>query len=301
MPTSQELGVRTAAELIAKYRVGGIIYFAWAHNTRDPAPDRRPVQRHPAGLPRPAARPARPDLHRPGARDSRARGQARHAASRARWPSAPGGSRSDARTLGRIGGAELRALGIRQDYSPVADVNVNPANPVIGVRSFGADPDAVAGLVAAEVKGYQGVRASRPPPSTSRGTATPPSTATTASRSSRTRREQWGTLDASAVPGGGPRRHRLDHDRAHHGPGPGRLRRSGHALPPHPHRHPARGTGLRRGRGDRLPRHGGRTHEVRRRPCARAGAEGRCRPAPQPAVDRHRVERGPRAPYAAAS
>ncbi len=34
-------------------------------------------------------------------------------------------------------------------------MNVNPANPVIGVRSFGADPDAVAGLVAAEVKGYQ--------------------------------------------------------------------------------------------------------------------------------------------------
>ncbi|WP_442538710.1 glycoside hydrolase family 3 N-terminal domain-containing protein, partial [Streptomyces pseudogriseolus] len=48
-----------------------------------------------------------------------------------------------------------RALGIRQNYSPVADVNVNPANPVIGVRSFGADPDAVAGLVAAEVRGYE--------------------------------------------------------------------------------------------------------------------------------------------------
>ncbi|MER7678768.1 glycoside hydrolase family 3 protein, partial [Streptomyces sp. NPDC096934] len=31
-----ELGVRTAAELIARYRVGGIIYFTWAHNTRDP-------------------------------------------------------------------------------------------------------------------------------------------------------------------------------------------------------------------------------------------------------------------------
>lgn len=37
----------------------------------------------------------------------------------------------------------------------MADVNVNPANPVIGVRSFGADPKAVAGLVAAQVMGYQ--------------------------------------------------------------------------------------------------------------------------------------------------
>src|SRR5690606_41629390 len=64
-----------------------------------------------------------------------------------------GGSRSDARTLGRIAGRELRALGIRQDSAPVADVNVNPANPVIGVRSFGSSPDAVARLVAAEVSG----------------------------------------------------------------------------------------------------------------------------------------------------
>ena len=46
-------------------------------------------------------------------------------------------------------------MGIRQNYAPVADVNVNPANPVIGVRSFGADPEAVGALVAAQVKGYQ--------------------------------------------------------------------------------------------------------------------------------------------------
>lgn len=40
----------------------------------------------------------------------------------------------------------------------MADVNVNPANPVIGVRSFGAEPAAVAGMVAAEVAGYQHFR-----------------------------------------------------------------------------------------------------------------------------------------------
>lgn len=66
-----------------------------------------------------------------------------------------GGSRSDARTAGRIAGAELAALGINQNYAPDADVNVNPANPVIGVRSFGSDPESVAGMVAAQVKGYQ--------------------------------------------------------------------------------------------------------------------------------------------------
>ena len=31
-------------------------------------------------------------------------------------------------------------MGIRQNFAPVADVNVNPANPVIGVRSFGSRP-----------------------------------------------------------------------------------------------------------------------------------------------------------------
>ncbi|MFB7930935.1 glycoside hydrolase family 3 protein [Streptomyces sp. NPDC056039] len=151
----KEIGVRTAAELLAKYRVGGIIYFAWAHNTREPhqiADLSNGIQRASLGLPRGlpvlistdqehgiVARVGKPATLFPGAMAVGA-----------------GRSRSDARTLGRIAGAELRAMGIRQDYSPVADVNVNPANPVIGVRSFGADPRAVAGLVAAEVAGYQG-------------------------------------------------------------------------------------------------------------------------------------------------
>ncbi|MFD5720539.1 glycoside hydrolase family 3 protein [Streptomyces sp. NPDC127036] len=149
-----EIGVRTAEELIAKYRVGGIIYFAWAHNTRDPhqiADLSNGIQRasldQPRGLPvlistdqehGIVARVGKPATLFPGAMALGA-----------------GGSRADARTVGTISGAELRAIGIRQDYSTDADVNVNPANPVIGVRSFGADPDAVAGLVAAEVKGYQ--------------------------------------------------------------------------------------------------------------------------------------------------
>ncbi|MEV6548164.1 glycoside hydrolase family 3 protein [Streptomyces sp. NPDC051597] len=149
-----ELGVRTAAELIARYHVGGIIYFTWAHNTRDPhqiAGLSNGIQR--AGLSQPTPVPlliatdqehgivcrvGRPATLFPGAMALGA-----------------GGSARDARTLGRVAGAELRALGIRQNYSPDADVNVNPANPVIGVRSFGADPAAVARLAAAEVRGYQ--------------------------------------------------------------------------------------------------------------------------------------------------
>src|SRR5262252_4117310 len=52
-------------------------------------------------------------------------------------------------------GAELAAAGIDLDLAPVADVNSNPDNPVIGVRSFGADPELVAAHVTAFVRGLQ--------------------------------------------------------------------------------------------------------------------------------------------------
>ncbi|MFF3684830.1 glycoside hydrolase family 3 protein [Streptomyces sp. NPDC002187] len=151
----QEMGVRTAAELISTYHVGGIIYFAWAHNTRDPhqiADLSNGIQR--AGLAQPTpvpllistdqehgivARVGKPATLMPGAMALGA-----------------GASRVSAQMAGQLAGAELAAMGITQNYAPVADVNVNPANPVIGVRSFGAAPAAVARLVAAQVKGYQG-------------------------------------------------------------------------------------------------------------------------------------------------
>jgi beta-N-acetylhexosaminidase len=56
-----------------------------------------------------------------------------------------------ARDLGR----ELGYRGITLDYAPSADVNSNPNNPVIGVRSFGADPDLVSRHVVAWVAGLQ--------------------------------------------------------------------------------------------------------------------------------------------------
>ncbi len=52
-------------------------------------------------------------------------------------------------------GAQLAAAGITMNYAPTADVNNNPANPVIGVRSFGADPALVARHTAAWVRGLQ--------------------------------------------------------------------------------------------------------------------------------------------------
>jgi beta-N-acetylhexosaminidase len=52
-------------------------------------------------------------------------------------------------------GAELAAVGVSLDLAPVADVNTNPENPVIGVRSFGAGRELVARHVSAFVRGLQ--------------------------------------------------------------------------------------------------------------------------------------------------
>ncbi|WP_446219727.1 glycoside hydrolase family 3 protein [Micromonospora sp. IBHARD004] len=52
-------------------------------------------------------------------------------------------------------GAELAGVGVTLNYAPDADVNSNPANPVIGVRSFGAAADLVARHTAAWVRGLQ--------------------------------------------------------------------------------------------------------------------------------------------------
>src|SRR5262245_45473640 len=51
---------------------------------------------------------------------------------------------------------ELRALGVIVNYSPVCDVANNPANPALGIRAFGDDPEAVGRLAAATVRGLQG-------------------------------------------------------------------------------------------------------------------------------------------------
>lgn len=58
-------------------------------------------------------------------------------------------------TAGRVVGAELATVGIDLDLGPVADVNSNAANPVIGTRSFGSSAEVVGRHVAAWVNGLQ--------------------------------------------------------------------------------------------------------------------------------------------------
>jgi beta-N-acetylhexosaminidase len=63
------------------------------------------------------------------------------------------GNTEDAETFGRITAQEARAVGVHWNFFPDADVNSNPANPIINTRSFGEDPKQVGDLVTAYIKG----------------------------------------------------------------------------------------------------------------------------------------------------
>jgi beta-N-acetylhexosaminidase len=58
-----------------------------------------------------------------------------------------------AEEFGRITAQESRAIGVHWNLFPVADVNSNPANPIIGTRAFGGNPEQVGALVAAYIRG----------------------------------------------------------------------------------------------------------------------------------------------------
>jgi beta-N-acetylhexosaminidase len=150
----QELGVANGKELIEKYHVGGVIYFAWSNNVANPEQI--------AGLSNGLQRVA--TSQRSGIPLLISTDQEHGVVTRVGPPAtqlpgnmALGAGRSvpNAYDAARISGKELRAIGINQDFAPVSDVNVNAQNPVIGVRSFGSDPSLVSDMVSASVEGYQ--------------------------------------------------------------------------------------------------------------------------------------------------
>ena len=64
------------------------------------------------------------------------------------------GDPEQARAMGRTIGGYLKPYGFNLDFAPVADVNSNPKNPVIGKRAFSSDPSIAAAMVAAAVEGF---------------------------------------------------------------------------------------------------------------------------------------------------
>lgn len=67
------------------------------------------------------------------------------------------GDASLTRRVAEASARELQALGINMNLAPVVDVNTNPANPVIGIRSFGGDPGLVSTLATATIEGQRSV------------------------------------------------------------------------------------------------------------------------------------------------
>jgi len=63
------------------------------------------------------------------------------------------GKPENAEAFGRISALEARAIGVQWNFFPDADVNSNPANPIINTRSFGEDPKQVGDFVAAYIRG----------------------------------------------------------------------------------------------------------------------------------------------------
>jgi beta-N-acetylhexosaminidase len=63
------------------------------------------------------------------------------------------GKTENAEVFARISALEARAIGVHWNFFPIADVNSNPANPIINTRSFGGDPTQVGDFVAAYIRG----------------------------------------------------------------------------------------------------------------------------------------------------
>ena len=145
-------GIDNANDLVAAYKLGGVVYFRWSHNLDRP----RQIARLSNGIQRAALR-QRARIPMLIATDQEHGVVSRVWAPATEFPGnmALGATRrpADASATGKVTARELRALGINQNYAPVADVNVNPLNPVIGVRSFGENPGLVSRMTAAAVRG----------------------------------------------------------------------------------------------------------------------------------------------------
>jgi beta-N-acetylhexosaminidase len=141
-------------EMIVDYHIGGIVLFSIAGNIENPAQVAQMINdaqavavSHGAGIPLFVA------VDQEGGPVVRLTDGVTH------FPSqmAVGATASEelARRMAAITAQELAALGINMNLAPVLDVNNNPNNPVIGLRSFGSSPELVARLGAAMVDAYR--------------------------------------------------------------------------------------------------------------------------------------------------
>ena len=150
-------GGKNFKEVIENYHVGGIIYFNWSDNIGVPL-DAQQVNHLSNGL-QEIAEEQRSEIPLFISTD-----QEGGIVQRVQEPATvfPGnmaigatGSENYAKLSGEIIGNELNSLGVNMNFAPTVDVNMNPDNPVIGIRSFGEDPDLVSRLGIAQINGYK--------------------------------------------------------------------------------------------------------------------------------------------------
>jgi len=138
--------------LIEEYHIGGVILFS--RNVLDPLQVARLTKKL-----QDIAIKSKPHLPLIVATDQEGGIVARIRKSTSVHPGqmALGATRSDELTYaaGDITGKELRAMGINMNLAPALDVNSNPRNPVVGVRSFSENPTLVSRLGVAMIRGLQ--------------------------------------------------------------------------------------------------------------------------------------------------
>jgi beta-N-acetylhexosaminidase len=144
-----QFGVATPAQVIGKYRPGGVILFPWAGNVSGVG--------QLVGLVN-GMQKASPKIPLLVGADQENGVVSRLGTLVTKLPGAKTigdtGDPREARAAARVTGEELRALGLNLDFAPVADVNINPRNPIIGTRAYGSDPRKVAKMVGAAVDGF---------------------------------------------------------------------------------------------------------------------------------------------------
>nr|WP_239579306.1 glycoside hydrolase family 3 protein [Microlunatus panaciterrae] len=142
-------GVLRTAEEIAEFHLGGVCYFPSRPDGQLPGE----VAEITARLQQAAPIPLLVSTDQEGGRVARLR------RGFSLFPSAMAlaaiGDPAVARQVARTSAEEMRAVGINHVFAPDADVNSNPANPVIGTRSFGADPERTAEFVVEMIAGYR--------------------------------------------------------------------------------------------------------------------------------------------------
>jgi beta-N-acetylhexosaminidase len=140
------------AEMIEEFHIGGIILYNFSGNIESPAQ----VARLTADAQRAAAAAGSPGLF--VAVDQEGGPVVRFRDGFTVFPpnmAAAAAGIEAVRTKARVTAAELEAVGVNVNFAPVADVNVNPDNPIIGVRSYGSDPEEVSRMSAAAIEAYR--------------------------------------------------------------------------------------------------------------------------------------------------